>query len=125
VLCKNVNSESDVNGKLHIVDPRKDVFVQSQSEGTWIKQAFYLCWGTNHGGHMNTTLICFGGHRELEKRFESLQFHPAWEECIKSPLTLFAILLEELFLILDNQVWTVASVVRDIEWVGIITNAAF
>jgi hypothetical protein len=94
----------------------------SQSEGTWIKQAYFLCSGPCRGTEDSVTLICFGAHPALEQRFEYLRLHPSWIECVKSPLTLFVIVLDELFHVLDNQVWKLLDVFRTMEMVRILNS---
>jgi hypothetical protein len=116
VLCKNINVV--VRDEKHVVvDPRPQAASDddSHAEGTWIKQKYFLSWGRGRGIEKCTTLICFGTHRDLTLRFEHLSTNSAWKESVDSPYTLFVIVLDELFKLLDGQVWKMLDVIKDLE----------
>ena len=74
--------------------------------------------GPGRGIETCTTIICFGAHSDLTKRFEYLASHPSWLDAVKSPFNLFLIVLEELFLVLDNKVWDLSDLFRTMETVS-------
>ena len=70
------------------------------------------------------TLICFGASAALEQRFESLSSNPQWEKVLQDPYILYAIVLDELFLQMDRQVWTVSEVFGKVERVRSLSRVS-
>jgi hypothetical protein len=123
-LCKNISVQTNLAGETRIVDPLPRSETSSQSDATWIKGGFYLTWGPGRGNETCTTLICFGAHFDLTQRFGYLASHPSWVDAVNSPFNLFLIVLDELFLVLDNKVWDLSDVFRTMEMVSECTQSA-
>jgi hypothetical protein len=122
VLCKNITIETNRANETRIVDPMPHPQALSQSDTTWIKAGFFLTWGLGRGNEVCTTLVCFGAHLDLERRFEHLGSHRSWLDAVNSPFNLFLIVLDELFLVLDNKVWDLSDVFRTMEMVNECTQ---
>jgi hypothetical protein len=56
----------------------------------------------------------------LTSRFKHLGSRAAWTESVDSPYTLFVIVLDELFQLLDGQVWKMVDVIKDLEKVRFV-----
>ena len=125
-LVKNINVLRGPDGVGEfIVDPRQELRAAiqlNQFEGTWRKEAFFLSWGPGRDRDAQATLVCFGAHRQLQKRFEMLGKNTAYEDCVKAPFTLFVIVLDELFQLLDEQVWNLLNVFTELERVRICNH---
>lgn len=61
------------------------------------------------------TLLCFGAQPRIIQRFERLLKSEAWADAVQEPYILFALVYEQLFLILDGNAWTLASWFRGTE----------
>lgn len=61
------------------------------------------------------TLLCFGAQPRIIQRFERLLKSDAWADAVQEPYILFALVYEQLFLILDGNAWTLASWFRGTE----------
>ncbi|OAQ67202.1 corA-like mg2+ transporter protein domain-containing protein [Pochonia chlamydosporia 170] len=140
-LCKNLDvgypTQKPHSGYtstgLEIIELHGDNQVRSKQfkndNWTWLRSAFFLKSGGSEIRLENgptskpcTTLICFGAPKSLEKRFEDLATSPSWTQCVDAPYNLFVIVLDELFLEMDEQAWRLAGVFRGVETAA-ITNA--
>lgn len=63
------------------------------------------------------TLLCFGSSHYLKERLQRIPPSSISKSVALDPYSLFAIILEELSLQMDNTVWDVMGVFRDIELV--------
>lgn len=132
-LCKNIDVREPYSSnpstiqkivESHPANPNP----LSQENWTWLRSAFYLKSGgpennpVNHGQSPKpcTTLICFGGSNSLQERFSGLGSSPNWNQCLDAPYNLFVVVLDELFLEMDDQAWRIAGVFRGIEHVRIL-----
>jgi hypothetical protein len=131
-LCKNIDvrylpqkpHSSDPSTVLEIVESHQanpDPF--SQENWTWLRSAFFLKIGGPENNPPNRgqtskpciTLICFGASKSLQTRFEDLATSPNWTQCLDAPYNLLVVVLDELFLEMDEQAWRLAGVFRGIE----------
>ena len=119
-LCKNINTQSDAHGDMRVVDPRLNGANLSQADWSWIRAGFFLQWHPVNSLNQTScvTLICFGASAALEQRFERLLSKPLWDKVLQDPYILFAIVLDELSLQMDAQVWNVSRVFGLIERVS-------
>jgi hypothetical protein len=65
-------------------------------------------------------LICFGASNYLQERFGDLATSPNWNQCLDAPYNLLVVVLDELFLEMDEQAWRLAGVFRGIEHVRVL-----
>lgn len=63
------------------------------------------------------TLICFEASISLKERLQQIPPSSISSSVVRDPYSLFAIILEELSLQMDNTVWDVMDVFRHIEFV--------
>jgi hypothetical protein len=93
-LCKNIDSQHD--------------------NFLWIRSGYFL----SSGAHHQTTLICFGASTALQKRLKSVPSH-GWHDTLQDPFSLLPVVLSDLHLQLDEQVWAIANPVGALERVGL------
>lgn len=142
-LCKNIDirtlrpdQESDNIASpavAEIVETHHENHVPlSQDNWTWLRSAFFLKCGPYPrkasvvGGDGSgeecyspcVTLICFGASSALRMRFEKLASRPDWKQCLGAPYALFVVVLDQIFLEMDDQAWRLAGVFRGIEHVS-------
>ncbi|KAL2354960.1 hypothetical protein BJ546DRAFT_1061247 [Cryomyces antarcticus] len=113
-LAKNLTVQK-LDNRLRIVDPypSSHPLHRSQVSYNWIKSGYFLSSGGT--GNAGVTLVCFGASQALVQRFERLLSHPAWEDVLREPFVLYEIVVDELYLQLDNLAWSLADVFREIE----------
>jgi hypothetical protein len=114
-------------GEARIDNPVPASANHSQSDYSWVRAGFVLRSPLKHASTNATpacvTLICFGASTALEKRFERLALHPLWRETTSEPCNLFAIILDELFLQMDDLTWRLGNVFSSIEAVRNLFSA--
>ena len=116
-LCKNVTLYRRANAHVWIGDPRQGVPQLRQADATWIRAGFFLRWIAEPDRPPQVTLICFEASSSLKQRFGRLQSMAACNDALNDPYSLFAVILDELSLQLDNTVWNLSEVFRGIELV--------
>jgi Mg2+ and Co2+ transporter CorA len=127
-LCKNITVRTkDGNPRnLEIIDPaqRSDGRNLSNDSHDWIRAGFFLNIA-NRSIHRQSestgrqiTMICFGASESIIKRFRRLLDKPKWEEIIPRPYLLVDIVLNELYLKVDNLTWNLNGVFGNLEGVS-------
>ncbi|KAJ9606941.1 hypothetical protein H2200_008952 [Cladophialophora chaetospira] len=76
----------------------------------WLRSGYFL----SRDAQQKTTLICFGASNMLEKRFLSLPGEN-WQAATEDPFSLLAVVLSDLHLQLDEQLWTLNTSVGTVE----------
>ncbi|KAF4152776.1 hypothetical protein CNMCM6069_001601 [Aspergillus lentulus] len=94
-LCKNITVARDAHGKAWISDPRPGA--PQLKHGDWTNADLF--WGVN----------------SLKERLQQIPSSSISNSVVRDPYSLFAIILEELSLQMDNTVWDVLDVFRHIE----------
>lgn len=113
-MCKNLEIQADAFGNPSVAGNR------SQADWQWIKSGFFLKWGPVNSvtRKPSVTCICFAASAALEQRFQMLLSKPHCDQILKDPYVVFGVILEQLFVQMDSQVWNVLSVFRQIEQVS-------
>ncbi|KAJ5760679.1 hypothetical protein N7520_007835 [Penicillium odoratum] len=114
-LCKNVTVAHDFHGKAAISDPRPGAMRLEHGDSTWIRSGYFIRWKLNLNHDPEVTLLCFGASHCLKERLQQIPTSSIPNSLALDPYSLFAIILEELSLQMDNTVWDVMDVFRDIE----------
>ena len=119
-LSKDIGVAEDQNGIPLIRDRSPLQSPLSQSDYGWSRAGFFLTWtsATDCSASSSLTLICFGAQPSLVRRFESMKLPTDWKGSSIDPYSLFAVVLNDLFLQVDGTLWSLASVFRHIELVG-------
>jgi hypothetical protein len=145
-LCKNINVERSANGHAEIVNQNKRSGTQeeqSQADYSWLRSGFFLqcepdnsskvnsalqrndsgnntnkAAGNGDGSSSRVTLLCFGASQAMEMRFQRLIRHHSWMDALDDPYVLFDIVLDELYMQLDNVAWSLGEVFGGIEGVS-------
>ena len=68
-------------------------------------------------------MICFGASSSLKHRFRAIP-RQAWRGMLSDPYSLFAVILSDLHLQMDSQVWAVAEPIRELENVRLNSHTA-
>ena len=92
----------------------------SQSHYGWNRAGFFLTWtsASNESASPSINLICFGALPSLVRRFETMKLPAEWQRSPLDPYSLFLVVLNDLFLQMDETLWSLASVFRQVELVG-------
>ncbi|GFF58026.1 hypothetical protein IFM62136_03646 [Aspergillus lentulus] len=114
-LCKNITVARDAHGKAWISDPRPGAPQLKHGDWTWIRSGYFLRWAVDSKQDPEVTLICFGASISLKERLQQIPSSSISNSVVRDPYSLFAIILEELSLQMDNTVWDVLDVFRHIE----------
>ena len=135
-LCKNVqlgpkNTVSKISGT-------GEVGKLSNADFSWRKAAFMLKWKTaysfpgnseiqNAGGQAHPSnpswepqfedisCCCWGGPYALKQRFEGIAWNNDWAEVLQDPFVLVDVILDQLFVLIDEQLASTAAVLGSIE----------
>jgi hypothetical protein len=78
----------------------------------WLRSGYFL----SRDAQSKTTLICFGASDMLEKRFNSLPSEN-WRDALDDPFGLLTVVLSDLHLQLDEQLWALNTSVGTVEQV--------
>lgn len=116
-LCKNITVTHDAHGKARISDPRPGAPQMQHGDSTWIRLGYFLRWAVSWTRDPEVTLLCFGASISLKGRLQDIPPSSIPTNVVRDPYSLFAIILEELSLQMDNTVWDVMDVFRHIELV--------
>lgn len=65
----------------------------------------------------NVTLLCFGAPTSLQAKFERLLRPWHWEDALGDPFVLFQLVVDELFLQLDQTAWDLSAAFGNLEHV--------
>ncbi|PIG82898.1 hypothetical protein AARAC_011528, partial [Aspergillus arachidicola] len=114
-LCKNITVTHDAHGKARISDPRPGAPQMQHGDSTWIRSGYFLRWAVGSNRDPEVTLLCFGASISLKGRLQDIPPSSIPTNVVRDPYSLFAIILEELSLQMDNTVWDVMDVFRHIE----------
>ncbi|QUC17607.1 uncharacterized protein UV8b_01848 [Ustilaginoidea virens] len=116
-LCKNIDVEqvSPHAGPSIVESHPANAEPLSQDNWTWLRSAFFLKSGVGGPPAPCITLVCFGASASLEQRFRDLAASPSWTQCLDAPYNLLVVVLDELFLEMNDQAWRLADVFRTIE----------
>ncbi|KAE8166910.1 hypothetical protein BDV40DRAFT_285040 [Aspergillus tamarii] len=114
-LCKNITVTHDAHGKARISDPRPGAPQMQHGDSTWIRLGYFLRWAVSWTCDPEVTLLCFGASISLKGRLQDIPPSSIPTNVVRDPYSLFAIILEELSLQMDNTVWDVMDVFRRIE----------
>lgn len=116
-LCKDVSVERLAGRKPRIADPRGKQY--SQGDWLWIRSSFFLEWNDcKDRDRATATLLMFSASPELRARFERLYLNPDWTVALVDPFSLYAIVLDELWLQADGIMKKVADVFNGMETVS-------
>jgi hypothetical protein len=80
----------------------------------WIRSGYFLSSDAQH----QTTLICFGASEALQEHLKTVTSH-GWRDILQEPFGLLPVVLSDLHLQLDEQVWASARPVGVLERVGL------
>lgn len=75
----------------------------------WIVCDAYLHVRTRKDESKCVTMLFFGAPPQVVQRFERLLTSDAWPDAVQEPYILFALVYEQLFLLLDGAAWTLAG----------------
>ncbi|GKZ44962.1 hypothetical protein AbraIFM66951_007307 [Aspergillus brasiliensis] len=114
-LCKNITVTHDAHGNARISDPRPGAPQMQHGDSTWIRSGYFLRWAVSSNRGPEVTLLCFEASKSLQQRLQDLSPSSIPSNVVRDPYSLFAIILEELSLQMDNTVWDVMDVFRQIE----------
>jgi hypothetical protein len=81
----------------------------------WIVCDAYLHVRTRKDESKCVTMLFFGAPPKVIYRFEQLLASDAWADAVREPYILFALVYEQLFLLLDEAAWTLAGWFRSKE----------
>jgi hypothetical protein len=81
----------------------------------WIVCDAYLHVRTQKDESKCVTMLFFGAPPRVIQRFERLLVSDAWADAVQEPYILFALVYEQLFLLLDQAAWTLAGWFRSKE----------
>ncbi|KIW66591.1 hypothetical protein PV04_05909 [Phialophora macrospora] len=76
----------------------------------WLRSGYFL----SRDAQSRTTLICFGASEMLERRFNSLPSEN-WRDALDDPFGLLTVVLSDLHLQLDEQLWALNTSVGSVE----------
>ena len=116
-LCKNITVHREADEQPSVYDPRTGGRQQEYADWTWIRSGYILRWAENTDRRPQVTFICFGASLSLEQRFRRLPSSPLCRSVTDDPYSLFAIVLDDLSLQMDNTVWGISDVFGSIELV--------
>lgn len=79
-------------------------------DSTWIRSGYFLRWAVSSNRGPEVTLLCFEASKSLKERLKDISPSSIPTNVVRDPYSLFAIILEELSLQMDNTVWDVMDV---------------
>ncbi|EAW16749.1 uncharacterized protein NFIA_000930 [Aspergillus fischeri NRRL 181] len=123
-LCKNITVTRDAHGKASISDPGPGAPQLKHGDLTWIRSGYFLRWAVGSNRDPEVTLICFEPSISLKERLQQIPSSSISNSVVRDPYSLFAIVLEELSLQMDNTVGDVLNVFQHIEW-NTLTTARY
>jgi len=85
-----------------------------QADYSYLRSGFFL--RTTPAGH--TTLACFGATPKVKSRIDQFIESEAWTDVAREPYILFDIVLEGLFLEMDQNVWNMSTLFGALEHVS-------
>lgn len=91
-----------------------------QSDSTWLRSGYFMRWAVDQSRDSQVTLLCFGASHYLKERLQRIPLSSIPDSVALDPYSLFAIIAEELSIQMDNTVWDLMSVFRQIESVFLI-----
>ncbi|KAI9682828.1 MAG: hypothetical protein M1822_006318 [Bathelium mastoideum] len=133
-LCKDI--EVDEHDAIRYRDVNPNHLNLSQADYLWQRAGFFLSWQDNHdlafndGRRLsededhnpqqqhrfdNVTLYCWGVPRAMEERFAGIACSRDWKEALEDPFVLVAIILDQLFSLMDKQKRNLRRAVNKIE----------
>ncbi|KAJ9293509.1 hypothetical protein DTO271G3_7774 [Paecilomyces variotii] len=115
-LCKNITITRDSHDRAQISDPRPGAPQLQHGDSTWIRSGYFLRWAVDSSHDPEVTLVCFEASVSLKERLQQIPPSSISSSVIPDPYSLFAIILEELSLQMENTVWDVMDVFRQIEF---------
>ena len=92
----------------------------SQSDNGWNRAGFFLTWKQALDASVVTelTLICFGAPLSLIERFENMRLSKGRNSTLQDPYGVLLVVLNDLFLQIDNTLWDLSFVYRSQEVVS-------
>ncbi|XRM46719.1 hypothetical protein ABZX51_009748 [Aspergillus tubingensis] len=114
-LCKNITVTHDAHGNARISDPRPGAPQMQHGDSTWIRSGYFMRWAVSSNRGPEVTLLCFEASKSLKERLKDISSSSIPTTVVRDPYSLFAIIFEELSLQMDNTVWDVMDVFRQIE----------
>ena len=115
VLGKNINVDKGESGNPVIRDPSHPHQSHlSQSDYGWNRAGFFLTWkqALDLPALTETTLLCFGAPSSLMERFKCMRLSENWKKNLQDPYSVLVVVLNDLFLQIDNILWSLSSVYR-------------
>lgn len=85
------------------------------ASNTWHRSGFFLRTDTDGGA---TTLVCFGATARVRRRLDQFFQAKAWEDVKFEPWVLFDLVVEGLFLEVDDTQWSMHDAFRPLEAVS-------
>ncbi|GJP90844.1 uncharacterized protein AlacWU_03743 [Aspergillus niger] len=101
-LCKNITVTHDAHGNAQISDPRPGAPQMQHGDSTWIRSGYFLRWAVSSNRGPEVTLLCFEASKSLKERLKDISPSSIPTNVVRDPYSLFAIILEELSLQMDN-----------------------
>lgn len=124
-LCKNVTVTHNAH-KAMISDPTPGALQTEHADSTWIRSGYFMKWAVESSLGPQITLLCFGASHYLKERFQRIPPSSIPHSIALDPYGLFAVITEELSIQMDNTLWDLMSVFRNIEsvsWVPTFLSA--
>jgi hypothetical protein len=95
-----------------VIEPKHDNIL-------WRRSGYFL----SRDAQQRATLICFGASASLEQRLNALPIE-SWQEIFEDPFNLLAVILSDLHLQLDEELWALNSSVGGVEHVCVPLSVA-
>jgi hypothetical protein len=118
-LCKNVDTgltlaASSARERSQFESPAPPTY----EDFSWITSAFILHVSPKRENRdTSVTLLCFGASKQLHRRFEQLRKDHRWKQILHRPYTILSLVLDELYIRMDNVVWGLGHIFGEIETV--------
>jgi hypothetical protein len=118
-LCKNIELTDGLNNTPNVLKtPAKSgnhPATLDQADYSWHRSGFFL--RRLPGGEV--TLVCFGAIEKVERRIKEFTAKRTWTAAVLEPHVLFDIILESLFLEVDDTLWKMNRVFGPFEHVSL------
>jgi hypothetical protein len=124
-LCKNIQLRNTDQGSAvvnHAAAQSTPHQVLSQEDHSWLRSGFFLRTGGSDGVACVTTLAVFGVtpcvRKRLDEFIDTKERSGDWGEVLAQPGILIDMIIEGLFLEVDNTLWKTQEVFRPLEGVS-------
>ncbi|KAH7308139.1 hypothetical protein B0I35DRAFT_483417 [Stachybotrys elegans] len=116
-LCKNIKIRKDKDGQSHVINHTggSQGFAPSnlpQADYTWLRSGFFLKVGDEG---RDVVLACFGATANVQRRLKDFVATGRWDDVTADAYILFDLILEGLYLDIDEGVWNMNTVFGPLE----------